>query len=109
MLAALEEYFPPEASWTHPEGGFFLWVTLPKYVDTGSMLADALEAGVTFCPGDSFYVDGVTGRNCMRLNFSYETPENITEAIRRLAKVIEERLELYRAFIDAGAIKVPEE
>ena len=45
----------------------------------------------------------------MRLNFSYETPENITEAIRRLAKVIEERLELYRAFIDAGAIKVPEE
>lgn len=109
MLAALEEFFPPEASWTHPEGGFFLWVTLPKYVDTGSMLADALEAGVTFCPGDSFYVDGVTGRNCMRLNFSYETPENITEAIRRLAKVIEERLELYRAFIDAGAIKVPEE
>ena len=45
----------------------------------------------------------------MRLNFSYETPGNITEAIRRLAKVIEERLELYRAFIDAGAIKVPEE
>lgn len=107
MLAALEEYFPPEASWTHPEGGFFIWVTLPEYVDTGSMLADALNEGVTYVPGDSFFPDGKTGKNCMRINFSYETPENLQEAIRRLAKVIEGRLELYRAFIDAGAIKVP--
>ena len=104
MLAALEEYFPPEASWTHPEGGFFVWVTLPEYVDTGSMLAEALEAGVTYVPGDSFYPGGARGKNCMRINFSYETPENITEAIRRLAKTIEGKLELYRAFIEAGAL-----
>ncbi len=104
MLAALEEHFPPEASWTRPEGGFFVWVTLPEYVDTGSMLAEALEAGVTYVPGDSFFPGGREGKNCMRINFSFETPENITEAIKRLAKVIEERLELYRAFIDAGAI-----
>lgn len=104
MLAALEEHFPPEASWTHPEGGFFVWVTLPEYVDTGSMLAEALEAGVTYVPGDSFFPGGKQGKNCMRINFSYETPENIEEAIRRLAGVIEDRLELYRAFIEAGAI-----
>ncbi len=62
-----------------------MWVTLPEYVDTGSMLAEALDAGVTYVPGDSFYPDGEQGKNCMRINFSYETPENITEAIRRLA------------------------
>ena len=105
MLAALDEYFPAEASWTHPQGGFFVWVTLPEYVDTDSMLGAALEAGVTYVPGDSFYPDGIRGKNCMRINFSYETPENITEAIRRLSVVIEERLELYRAFISAGAIQ----
>lgn len=104
MLAALEEHFPPEATWTHPEGGFFVWVTLPEYVDTGSMLAEALEAGVTYVPGDSFFPGGTQGKNCMRINFSYESPENIEEAIRRLAGVIEDRLELYRAFIEAGAI-----
>lgn len=105
MLAALEEHFPPEATWTHPEGGFFVWVTLPEYFDTSSMLGEALEAGVTYVPGDSFFPDGETGKNSMRINFSYESPENITEAIKRLAAVIEERLELYRAFIEAGAIK----
>ena len=105
MLAALEEHFPAEANWTHPQGGFFVWVTLPDYVDTSSMLATALEAGVTYTPGDGFFPDGIRGRNAMRIAFCYEDPENIEEAIRRLAKVIEERLELYRAFIEAGAIK----
>ena len=105
MLNAMDEFFPPEATWTHPEGGFFVWVTLPEYVDANSMLAEALDHGVIYAPGDSFYPDGKRGRNSMRLNFSYESPENIREAIRRLAEVIEDRLELYRAFIAAGAIK----
>ena len=105
MLSALDEYFPPEATWTRPEGGLFVWVTLPEYVDTDSMLGAALEAGVTYVPGNSFFADGETGKNSMRINFSFETPENIEEAIRRLATVVEERLELYRAFIDAGAIR----
>jgi len=104
MFEALDEYFPPETKWTHPEGGFFVWVTLPSYVDANSMLAEALDHGVIYAPGDSFYPDGKRGRNCMRLNFSYESPENIREAIRRLAEVIEDRLELYRAFIAAGAL-----
>ncbi|MBR2789770.1 MAG: PLP-dependent aminotransferase family protein, partial [Eggerthellaceae bacterium] len=105
MLAALERYFPPEVTWTRPEGGFFVWVTLPSYMDTTSLLADALEAGVTFVPGDGFYPDGKRGKNCMRIAFCYESPENIDEAIRRLAEVIEDQLELYRAFIAAGAIR----
>ena len=105
MMDALEEFFPSEATWTHPEGGFFVWVTLPAYVDANSMLAEALDHGVIYTPGDSFYPDGKAGRNCMRLNFSYPSPEDIREAIRRLAEVIEDRLELYRAFIAAGAIE----
>ena len=105
MLDAMDELFPPEVEWTRPEGGFFVWVTLPPYVDANSMLAEALDNGVIYAPGDSFFPDGKRGRNSMRLNFSYESPENIREAIRRLAEVIENRLELYRAFIAAGAIK----
>jgi len=104
MCAALEEHFPPEARWTKPDGGFFIWVELPAYVDCVSMLAEAVERGVTYAPGDGFYPDGVTGKNCMRLAFCYAQPEAIEEAIRRLAEVIEDRLELYRAFMAAGAL-----
>jgi 2-aminoadipate transaminase len=108
MLAALDEHFPPEARWTRPEGGFFVWVELPLYVDCASMLAEAVEHGVTFVPGDGFFPDG-RGRNCMRLAFCYAEPSAIAEGIRRLAEVIEDRLELYRAFIAAGALVAPEE
>ncbi len=104
MLAALNRYFPPEVTWTHPEGGFFVWVTLPKYMDTTSMLPDALAAGVTYVPGDGCFPDGKRGRNCMRIAFCYESPENIEEAIRRLAEVIDDQMGLYRAFLEAGAI-----
>ncbi len=107
MLAALEEHFPPEARWTHPEGGFFVWVELPPYVDCANMLAEAVEHGVVFAPGDGFYPDG-RGRNCMRLAFCFAKPEAIEEGIRRLGEVLEDRLELYRAFIAAGAIEGPE-
>ncbi len=108
MLAALDEHFPPEARWTRPDGGFFVWVELPAYVDCASMLAEAVEHGVTFVPGDGFYPDG-RGRNCMRLAFCYAEPTAIAEGIRRLAEVVEDRLELYRAFIAAGAIEPPAE
>jgi 2-aminoadipate transaminase len=81
---------------------------MPPYVDCSSMLAEAVEHGVTFVPGDGFYPDG-RGTNCMRLAFCYAEPEKITEGIRRLAEVLEDRLELYRAFIAAGAIAVEEE
>lgn len=103
MLAALDEHFPPEATWTRPEGGFFVWVQLPEFMDTKTMLAEAVDRGVTYVPGDGFYPDG-SGRNCMRLAFCYADPEKIEDGIRRLAEVLEDRLELYRAFIAAGAL-----
>jgi 2-aminoadipate transaminase len=106
MLAALDEYFPPEVHWTHPAGGLFVWVTLPPYVDTARMLPVALEHGVTFVPGDGCYPAGSgKGKNAMRIAFCYEAPERLREAIRTLAEVIDERLELYRAFIKAGVIE----
>jgi 2-aminoadipate transaminase len=104
MLDALEEFFPEEAAWTHPEGGFFVWVTLPPYFDTEQMMSVALEHGVAYVPGTNCYPDG-QGRHSMRLAFCYEEPEKLREGIKRLADVISDRLALYRAFLKAGALK----
>ena len=101
MIEALSEHFPAEARWTHPEGGFFIWVEMPAFLDLKSLLAEAVESGVTFVSGDAFYPDG-RGRNCMRLAFCYVEPDAIRDGIRRLAEVLEDRLELYRAFQAAG-------
>lgn len=103
MIGALEEFFPEEAQWTHPEGGLFVYVTLPPYFDTEQMMAAALENGVAYVPGTNCYPDG-RGRSSMRLAFSYESEENIREGIRRLSEVISDRMELYRAFLKAGAL-----
>ncbi len=103
MLAALEEHLPSDVTWTRPVGGFFLWLELPGHLDTRSLLAEAVEHGVTFVPGTDFYPDG-RGSNCMRLAFCYEQPDQIAEGVRRLAEVLEDKLELYRAFVDAGAV-----
>ena len=107
MLSALEEYFPEHVRWTRPEGGLFLWVSLPPYFDTNQMLSVALEHGVAYVPGTNCYPDG-RGRESMRLCYSYESPENIREAIRRLASVVDDRMQLYRAFLEAGALPVPD-
>lgn len=103
MVASLQEHFPAEAKWTIPEGGFFVWVEMPSFLDLKSILAEAVERGVTYVPGDAFYPDG-RGRNCMRLAFCYVEPEKIREGIARLAEVLEDRLELYRAFAAAGVL-----
>jgi 2-aminoadipate transaminase len=96
MLAALAEHFPAEASWTEPEGGLFIWATLPEYIDTGDLLAKALRADVAFVPGQAAYIDE-RGRNSMRLNFSGVDETEIREGIRRIGKVIAEQVELYGA------------
>jgi 2-aminoadipate transaminase len=103
MLAALAEHLPSDVTWTRPEGGFFVWLTLPAHLDTKALLAEAVEKGVTFVPGSDFYPDG-RGSNCIRLAFCYESPERIDEGVRRLAEVLEDKLELYRAFVTAGAV-----
>ena len=87
MLAALEEYFPPEVTWTHPHGGLFLWITLPEDLDCKILFESALQENVAFVPGNSFYALG-NGRRNMRLNFSNAQPERIREGIRRLSVAV---------------------
>jgi 2-aminoadipate transaminase len=96
MLAALGEHFPAEATWTEPEGGLFVWATLPDYIDTGDLLAKALRANVAFVPGQAAYIDE-RGGNSMRLNFSGVGDAEIREGIRRIGKVIAEQVDLYGA------------
>ena len=96
MVEALEHYFPAQATWTEPDGGLFIWATLPAYIDTSDLLAKALRENVAFVPGQAAYVDG-RGRNSMRLNFSAGTEDEIREGIRRIGKTIGEQVELYSA------------
>ncbi len=87
MLAALERHFPPGVRWTRPDGGLFLWVTLPAGLDAQALLPRALAARVAFVPGASFHARG-GGANTFRLNFSYSPPEAIEEGVRRLGQVL---------------------
>jgi 2-aminoadipate transaminase len=96
MLAALREHFPPEASWTEPEGGMFIWATLPEYIDTSDLLARALRDDVAFVPGRAAYV-GERGKSSMRLNFSGVGEREIEEGVRRIGNVVAEQMELYGA------------
>jgi len=95
MLDALAEHFPPEAEWTRPAGGLFIWATLPQFIDTGDLLAKALrEEHVAFVPGASAYADG-RGASSMRLNFSAVSADDIREGIKRIGKVVREQIALY--------------
>lgn len=87
MLAALLRHFPPGVPWTRPQGGLFLWVTLPPGTDAGKLLQAALRKNVAFVPGASFFPNG-GGEACLRLNFSYSPPVAIEEGIRRLGEVL---------------------
>lgn len=96
MLKALEKHFPPECHWTNPQGGLFIWVTLPEYLDSVKMLPMAIEKKVAYVPGSAFYPEK-SGADRMRLNFSFPPEEQITEGIERLGKVIEKEMDLYRS------------
>ena len=89
MLAALERAMPAGARWTRPEGGMFLWVTLPEGFNSADLLQRAVERQVAFVPGAAFHANG-GGENTMRLNFSHAAPERIEEGVRRLSEVIAE-------------------
>ena len=92
MLSALGRHFPEEARWTKPQGGLFLWITLPEGLDSTELLKEALEKEkVAFVPGSPFFPRGGGERTC-RLNFSYSSPDVIEEGIRRLASVVKGRL-----------------
>ncbi|MEO5780642.1 MULTISPECIES: PLP-dependent aminotransferase family protein [Arthrobacter] len=91
MLAALAEFMPEGLSWTNPEGGFFIWVTLPEGVDSYPLLRTAIDAGVIFIPGAAFSPSDEPS-NKLRLAFSAVPPESIREGVRRLAPVLREAI-----------------
>lgn len=92
MLGALEEYMPEEATWTKPDGGFFVWVTLPEGVDSAKLLPIAKLRGVEFLPGHTCLHDG-TGRNNLRLSYSFTKDDKIVEGITILADLIREQMD----------------
>ncbi|MGC8992321.1 MAG: PLP-dependent aminotransferase family protein [Thermoplasmata archaeon] len=91
MLKSLEENMPEGVTWTRPDGGMFLWVTVDYDIDTEKLLKKALENKVAYVVGTAFYPDG-RGRNSMRLNFTYSKDEDIITGISRLGKVIKEEI-----------------
>jgi 2-aminoadipate transaminase len=104
MLAALSEYLP-QLSWTVPNGGFYVWLTLPDHIDSRSMLPRAVKELVAYTPGTAFYADG-NGRNNIRLSFCYPTPEFIHEGVRRLSSVINGELDLLNTFAQTGPLSL---
>jgi 2-aminoadipate transaminase len=108
MLEALERHFPEGAEWTRPEGGLFVWATLPDYIDTTDLLAKALRENVAFVPGRAAYVDGRGGAS-MRLNFSGSTEWEIREGVRRIGHVVSEQMALYETITGEHKAEPPAE
>jgi 2-aminoadipate transaminase len=92
MLDCLEKYFPSNVKWTMPKGGMFIWLTLPKSIDTRLMFQKALVKKVAYVVGDAFYPEG-GNYNSMRLNFSYSEDDLIEEGMKRLGEVIKDELD----------------
>lgn len=87
LLGLLEEHMPEGVRWTHPEGGLFLFLTLPKGFDSVAFYDKALDAGVAYVAGEFFHPDR-SGKNTMRLNFSFMSSERIVEGVRLLASLL---------------------
>ncbi|KQX05131.1 MULTISPECIES: aminotransferase-like domain-containing protein [unclassified Leifsonia] len=102
MLSALGEYLP-ELSWTNPNGGFYVWLTLPEPLDSKAMLPRAVKELVAYTPGTAFYGDG-GGQQNIRLSFCYPTPEQIRLGVRRLSNVLRGELELLDTFAGTGSL-----
>lgn len=95
MLSALEQYMPEGVKWTKPEGGLFLFVTLPDWMDSEKLFMRAIENNVAFVLGSAFYCDG-SGKNTLRLNFSFMSVEKNIEGIRRLAEAIKQEMDEHK-------------
>jgi 2-aminoadipate transaminase len=91
FLEAMAENFPPDTGvkWTKPEGGLFLWITVPEELNTLDLFHLAIEEKVAFVPGEVFYPEGLRRYNTMRINFSFPTRDQIVEGVKRLRKTIE--------------------
>jgi len=93
MIESLEEYMPEGSHWFKPRGGLFAFIYLPDGVDTSDMLPMAIERGVAYVPGRSFFSDG-SGVNAMRINFSYLPPDKLREGIRLIAETAKDYMKL---------------
>ena len=106
MISALDDLMPAGCRWNVPDGGFYVWLTLPPGIDAKAMLPRAVTARVAYVPGTAFFADGY-GSGAMRLSFCYPTAERIREGVRRLAGVLEDEIELRATFgatlADSGA------
>jgi len=91
MLAALTEFFPPSVTWTKPEGGMFIWLTLPKHIDSMQLLDEAIAQNVAFVPGAPFYANAPE-KNTLRLSFVTVSPQRIREGVAKLGKLIAAKL-----------------
>ena len=87
LLGLLEEHMPDGVTWTHPEGGLFLFLTMPEGFDAVKFYDKALDAGVAYVAGEFFHPDG-SGKNTMRMNFSFMSPQKITEGVKLLATLL---------------------
>lgn len=106
MVSAMAEYFPHGATWNKPEGGLFIWATMPDVLSTQDLLAKALSKNVAFVPGPNAYVDG-RGASSMRLNFSGVREDEIIEGIRRIGQVAREMLNLYETMTSTDEMRLP--
>lgn len=88
MLAALEDSMPSDVTWTHPEGGFFIWLTLPGHVFAHDVTQQMLQKGISVAGGDAFFQNPADGQHNLRLAYSYAAPEDLKRAIGMLAQVI---------------------
>jgi len=91
MLQAFREYMPDGVTWTEPEGGLFLFLTLPEHMDSEKLFHKAIDKNVAYVMGSVFHCDG-TGKNTMRINFSYVNEEDAKEGVKRLAEAIRENM-----------------
>lgn len=94
MIRAIQEYLPPEFVCNRPEGGLFLWITMPPCVNSDDLLNSAVKENVAFVPARTFYPGGIGKPNYMRLNYSYMPPDRIEEGIKRLGRAISNYLSL---------------
>lgn len=97
MLKTMDEHFPAEVTWTRPEGGLFLMVTLPPHLNATDILQQAIKRDVAFVPGEGFYIGDGMGKNTFRLNFSNAREEMIAEGITRLGGVLKEAVSFQRS------------
>jgi DNA-binding transcriptional MocR family regulator len=97
MISALEQHMPEGVTWTQPDGGFYVWLTVPEGIDTKAMLPRAVTQRVAYASGTGFYADQLGSRQ-MRLSYCYPTPERIREGVRRLANVLEDEMQLHATF-----------